>query len=270
VFSSASSYVDLEDGFRLHVAVEDYTPPGTRPATLVLVHGFGESSEAWREWIPIVGGELRVVRPDVRGFGRSTPMPADFPWSMQTVVRDLERVIEQSAGAEPVHLVGQKSGAWMAMKLAAVHPRLVRSLTAIGGAVRGGDTTRWRADIETEGVARWAAASMPGRFGTMLSPQAIQWWTELTARTALSTMQGYLRWVPSVDIGADVRRIACPTLVIAAEAGGLRSLDETTAWQRTIPRAELVTLPCDGWHVGGARPRDCARLTLDFVRRRRN
>ena len=109
---------------------------------------------------------------------------------------------------------------------------------------------------------------MPARFGTMLSPAEIRWWIELTARTPLSTMQSYLRWVPTVDIENDVQRIGCPTLVIAAAAGKLRPIAETKSWQQTIPDSDLATLPCDGWHVGGARPRDCAHLTRDFVLRR--
>ena len=265
--ASYEELVALGDGFNLLVVVDDYTPPGARPETMLLVHGFGESGEAWREWIPIVGGDFRVVRPDLRGFGRSQPVPLDFDWSMQRLVADLRLVVDRFAGGAPVHLVGAKSGAWMSMRFAADFPDLVRSLTVIGGAVKGGDTSQWLADIEAKGVARWAQASMTGRFGTMLTPAALRWWVELTARTPPTTMQGYLRWVPSVDITDDVRRIRCPTLVIAADSGKLRPLSETTAWQRTIPGAALATLACDGWHVGGARPRDCARLTREFVLR---
>ena len=268
--SSSQEHLPLGGSAKLFVAIEDYTPPGTKPATMLLVHGFGESSEAWREWIPIVGGNFRVVRPDIRGFGRSTPMPSDFRWSMQLVVDDLKRVIEHFGNGQPVHLVGAKSGSWMSMKFAADHPDLVRTLTVIGGAVKGGNTAQWLVDIEAKGVEAWAGASMQGRFGTMLSPEAIRWWIELTSRTPLTTMQSYLRWVPSVDITADVARIGCPTLVIAADAGKLRPISETTSWQRTISRSELVTLPCDGWHIGGAKPRECARLTQEFVIRRGN
>jgi pimeloyl-ACP methyl ester carboxylesterase len=267
-FSHSERRLPVGAGAELFVSIEDYTPPGTQAPPLLLVHGFGESGEAWREWIPVVGADFRVVRPDLRGFGRSTPMTADYAWSMRTIVDDLLAVIERCCGGGPVHLVGGKSGAWMCMKLAADHPERVRTLTAIGGAVRGVDTGSWLAELERMGVTAWAAASMPGRFGSMLPPQAIRWWVELTARTPLATMQSYLRWVPSVDIAQDVKRIRCPTLVIAAADGKLRPIAETKSWQQTIPDSDLATLPCDGWHVGGARPRDCARLTRDFALRR--
>lgn len=258
----------LDGGAELFVSIEDYTPPGGNAPTMLLVHGFGESSEAWREWLPVVGGHFRVVRPDIRGFGRSTPMPADHAWSMEQVVKDLLLVIERCCGGGPVHLVGGKSGAWMSMKLAADHPDRVRTMTAVGGAVKGGDTKQWVADLERIGVAQWARGSMKGRFGSMLSESAIEWWIDLTSRTPLSTMQSYLRWVPTVDITEDVKRIRCPTLCIAAADGKLRPIAETKSWQQTIPDSDLATLPCDGWHVGGARPRDCAMLARDFALRR--
>lgn len=258
----------VDGSAELFVSIEDCTPPGAHAPTMLLVHGFGESSEAWREWIPIVGGHFRIVRPDIRGFGRSTPMLGDYAWSMQRVVDDLLQVIDACCGGGPVHLVGGKSGAWMCMKLAADRPERVRTLTAIGGAVKGGDTKQWLADLERTGVATWAAASMKGRFGSMLAPGAIDWWVDLTSRTPLGTMQSYLRWVPSVDITEDVKRIRCPTLVVAAADGKLRPIAETKSWQQTIPDSDLATLPCDGWHVGGARPRDCAMLARDFALRR--
>lgn len=260
--------VALEPGVELFVQVEDYTAPDSDADNLLLVHGFGESSDAWRQWIPVMGDMFHIIRPDVRGFGNSTPMPAHFEWSMQLVVSDLRRVIEAHAGGRPVHLVGAKSGSWMSMKLAADHPELVRTLTVIGGAVKGGQTAAWLADIEAHGVRQWAEASMPGRFGTMLSPAALRWWVDLTARTPLGTMQSYLRWVPGVDITDDVKNIRCPTLVIAADTGKLRPVEETASWQRTIPDAEFAVLPCDGWHVGGARPVECANLARDFIARR--
>lgn len=267
--SCSSELLSVTPGIDLFVTSENYTAPGSAPESFMLVHGFGESGEAWRQWIPVVGRDLRVIRPDVRGFGRSTPMPADFAWSMDLVVDDLRHVIEHASAGSPVHLVGAKSGSWMAMKLAAEHPELVRTLTVIGGAVKGGDTAKWLERVERHGVRQWAEESMAGRFGTMLSDEAIRWWIDLTARTPLTTMQSYLRWVPSVDISKDVARIRCPTLVIAADDGKLRPLSETTQWQERIPDSELAVLPCDGWHVAGAKPRECAQLALEFVTRRR-
>jgi pimeloyl-ACP methyl ester carboxylesterase len=35
----------------------------------------------------------RVVRPDMRGFGASTPMPRDFPWTLDLLIDDFAQFI---------------------------------------------------------------------------------------------------------------------------------------------------------------------------------
>src|SRR5262249_57472553 len=66
----------------LHYLVDDYTDPWRTSGTILLLHGNAESSAAWYAWVPQLAHRYRVVRPDMRGFGASTPMPRDFPWSL--------------------------------------------------------------------------------------------------------------------------------------------------------------------------------------------
>ena len=62
-------YLELPD-CRLHYVVDDHTDPWTRPDTVLFVHGFTESTEAWRGWVPHFSRRYRVVRIDQRGFGQ--------------------------------------------------------------------------------------------------------------------------------------------------------------------------------------------------------
>jgi 3-oxoadipate enol-lactonase len=65
-----------------------------------------------------------------------------------------------------------------------------------------------------------------------------------------------------------VPKIACPTLVITTEGSGLASVDETRAWQQTIPGSELLVLPGDSFHVATTDAERCAKATLEFIGRR--
>ena len=78
----------LYDGRTLHYQVDDFTEPWRAAETALLVHGNAERGDAWFAWVPHLAGRLRVVRPDLRGFGRSTPMPEDFPWTIDVLVDD--------------------------------------------------------------------------------------------------------------------------------------------------------------------------------------
>lgn len=66
---------DLE----MHYMVDDFTNPWREAETVLMLHGNGESSAAWFAWVPHLARRFRVVQPDMRGFGASTPMPRGVP-----------------------------------------------------------------------------------------------------------------------------------------------------------------------------------------------
>src|ERR1700704_4867103 len=102
-------YLELSRDYRMFYKIDDFTDPWTRPQTVLLVHGFPESTEAWRGWIPHLARTFRCIRIDRRGFGQSGPVPKDFNYTDQSFVDDLVRVIEGVAGG-PLHIIGAKSG----------------------------------------------------------------------------------------------------------------------------------------------------------------
>lgn len=261
------STFELPDGCRLVYRVDDCTDAWVPSETILFVHGLGESGEVWRPWVPYFSRRYRVVRVDLRGFGESMPMPADFKWSLDAVVDDLERLIAH-LGADAVHLVGGKSGGTMSFKFAAARPARVKTVTGVCAPVIGPRGKSWLAEIEGHGVPHWARVTMPGRFGTALPPAALEWWIKLMAKTPKTTLQSYLRWVPSVDIREDIRSIRAPALVITTRGGPLHDVAEVQGWQTTIPGSELHVIEGDCWHGGGAYPDACAQATAEFIGRR--
>src|SRR5262249_60225533 len=59
----------------MHYEVDDYTDPWRPPATVLMLHGNAESGVAWYGWAPHRAPWYQVVRPDMRAFGASAPMP---------------------------------------------------------------------------------------------------------------------------------------------------------------------------------------------------
>src|SRR5215510_3833127 len=86
----------------LHYLVDDYTDPWRTPETILLLHGSSESSASWYGWVPTLARQFRVVRPDMRGFGASTPMARDFPWTLDVVIGDFVRLMD-TLGVERFH-----------------------------------------------------------------------------------------------------------------------------------------------------------------------
>jgi 3-oxoadipate enol-lactonase len=255
-------YLDLPD-CQLYVAIDDHTDPWIRPETVLFVHGFTESGEAWRQWVPHFSRRYRVLRVDQRGFGRSGAVAADYPLTTERYVEDLAEVIRQIA-QEPVHVVAGKSGGISVMMLAANCPELVQSLTVSCAPVTAPAAEGWIEEMERDGMRAWAQRTQRSRMGTRMPQAGIDWWSDLMGATAVSTAHAYLRWVGGIDIRADLPRIRCPTLVIGTDTAR-RGRAVFESWQRTIPNSELVMLPLDGYHAAATDPDLTAGVTRAFI-----
>jgi 3-oxoadipate enol-lactonase len=263
---TASITPDLQ----MYYDVDDFVEPWREHDTILLLHGNAESGEAWFGWMPHLAAKLRVVRPDMRGFGRSTPMPRDFPWSVDRIADDYAALMDQLR-IERFHLVGAKVGGTMALHLAARYPDRVQSLVVMSAPTRASDAAQrylaWVSEIEKDGVESWARRTMSGRLGADFPAAGTEWWIKLMGRTARSTQLGFIAAVPSVDISADLPNIRCPTLVITTEGNPLYPVEKVRAWQSRIPRSELLVMPAQSYHIAATAPAECARATLAFIER---
>ncbi len=257
-------YIDAKD-CRLFYQIDDYTDGWTSPETVLFVHGFTECTEAWRGWVPHFSRRYRMVRIDQRGFGQSGAVAKDYKLTTELYIDDLARVINQVAGG-PVHMVGGKSGGISVMSLAATRPELVKTITVACSPVTPPNAAGWVEEMERNGVRAWAKRTQRSRMGSSMPEAAIDWWSDMMGRTALSTVHAYMNWVGAIDIREDIKRIQCPTLVIGTDTAH-RGREVFEGWQKTIPNSELAIVPVDGYHAAGTEPDETARITLDFITR---
>jgi 3-oxoadipate enol-lactonase len=255
----------------LHYVVDDFTDPWRASEAIMLLHGNTESAAAWYGWVPLLARRHRVVRPDVRGFGASTPMPRDFPWTLDIIIDDFIRLMD-SLGIDRFHLVGAKIGGTIARAFAARHRERVTTLTVVGTPppMREGAAERapeLAEEFQRHGVEHWARRTMAGRLGSDFPAEGVEWWIKFMGRTAVSTQIGFMKTIACADIRADLPKITCPTFVITTDGSGLASVDETRAWQHQIPNSSLLVLPGNSYHVAASHAERCAQATLDFITR---
>ncbi|WP_344460163.1 alpha/beta hydrolase [Kitasatospora kazusensis] len=109
-------------------------PAGTEGLPPALfVHGLGGSGDNWTELMAELADVVAGEAVDLPGFGWSAP-PQDGDLSVSGHVRAVIGYLEQS-GRGPVHLFGNSLGGAVAVRLAALRPDLVRSLTLISPAL---------------------------------------------------------------------------------------------------------------------------------------
>ena len=263
----------LSPDLEMHYEVDDYTDPWRTPETILMIHGNAESGAAWYGWVPHLAREYRVVRPDTRGFGQSTPMPRDFKWTVDVVADDYAALMKK-LGIARFHVIAAKFGGTFARHFAARFPQMVQTLTVVGTPPphwdRGGAKAAHAVEeLDRIGVEGWARKNMGGRLGSNFPPEGVEWWTRFMGKTQLSTLAGFGQDLPYTDISADLPKIKCPTLVITTEKSALGSVESTRAWQQMIPDSELRVLPGDSYHVAATDADRCAGVTLEFIARRR-
>lgn len=95
--------------------------------TAVLVHGSWGDHHNWDSVAPALARSLRVVSYDRRGHSGSERPPG--PGSIEDDVEDLAALIRHVGGG-PAHVIGGSFGAAVALRLAAEHPELIRTLVA--------------------------------------------------------------------------------------------------------------------------------------------
>lgn len=255
----------------IHYRVDDFTNPWERPEAILMVHGNAESHLAWYGWIPHLSRNFRMVRPDTRGHGASTPMPRDFPWTLDIIIDDFIGLMDM-LGIERFHVVGAKLGGTIARAFAARRADRVLSLTVIGAPppFRKDAAARvpaWTEEFERDGLSSWVRRGQAARLGSHFPAEGAEWWTTFMARMPVSSQIGWISTIACADIRADIPRIKCPTLVITTEQSGLSSVAETRAWQEQIEDSTLLVLPGDSYHVAVTDAARCARATQELIER---
>jgi pimeloyl-ACP methyl ester carboxylesterase len=255
----------------MHYEVDNFTDPWRDKESVLLLHGNAESSAAWYGWVPHLARHYRVVRPDMRGFGASTPMPRDFPWTLDGLIEDFIRLMDMLEISR-FHLIGAKIGGTIARAFAARRPGRVMTLTVVGTPPPMREGAAQRApelaeEFETQGVEHWARRTMAGRLGSDFPVEGVEWWIKFMGCTAVSTQIGFMKTIACADIRPDIPKIQCPTLAITTDGSGLASVEATQAWQQQIPHSSLLVLPGDSYHVAASHAERCAKAALDLIGR---
>jgi pimeloyl-ACP methyl ester carboxylesterase len=98
---------------------------------VLLLHGFPDSSHLWRHQVPaLVESGMRVIAPDLRGFGESDKPEAVDEYAVSRSVADVLALLD-NLGIERTHVVGHDWGAGVAWVLAAFAPARVERLVAM-------------------------------------------------------------------------------------------------------------------------------------------
>ena len=110
-----------DEGGRLRIAYVDEGPSTSQP--VLLLHGEPSWSFLYRSMIPrLLGAGLRVVVPDLVGFGRSDKPMADEDYTYARHVEWMRAALFDHLGLEGLTLFCQDWGGLIGLRLVAEHP----------------------------------------------------------------------------------------------------------------------------------------------------
>jgi pimeloyl-ACP methyl ester carboxylesterase len=282
------------DGAMLHVRDTPATRPDAEPA--VYVHGLGGSSQNFTDVAGLLADRFDAQAVDLPGFGYSDPSPRySIPSFAATLIGYLEH-----EGRGPVHLVGNSLGGSIAVRVAALRPDLVRTLTLISPAMPFFDPRRtaqapalpllalpWGERVVAWGMARITAEEMADQvlaacFGDARRVSAqrraeameeirLRYTVAHYPKAYLGTLRGlvssFLRaYLPGPNSQWRLAaRVQAPTLVV----GGLsdKLVDPRVPMQvaRAIPDSRLLMLPGVGHVAQMEVPRLVARAIVGLL-----
>ncbi len=111
----------------LEVFYREAGPPAA--PVLVLLHGFPSSSHMFRDLIPKLSGEFRVIAPDYVGFGYSARPPAgEFRYTFDNLAWIVERLLLGELGLRRFAMYMQDYGGPIGFRIAERHPDAVDAL----------------------------------------------------------------------------------------------------------------------------------------------
>ena len=112
---------------------------------ILLLHGFPTASHMFRDLIPTLAGEFRVIAPDLPGFGLTTAPPRGrFDYTFDNLARAINGFVE-ALGLTHYALYVFDYGAPTGFRLAVMHPERVSAIISQNGnAYREGLSDAWK------------------------------------------------------------------------------------------------------------------------------
>lgn len=258
----------------IHYLVDDYTDPWKKAPTLILQHGFGRSAELWYRWVPYLSRHYRVIRPDIRGLGKSSrEFDLDTGMTVENFVSDLVALIE-TVDDRPVHYCGESLGGMVGVALAVTHPEKLRTLSLIAAPLRISQATQhtfacgrssWQEAIQELGTKAWAHEINGSLRFPAEAEQGMQtWYADMMGETHTDSLVALSKLAARADIEALLPDITIPTLGIYPTGGSITGPDEAV-FKKKVPNIKYVGLPSKYHAIQFLMAPACAKEVLHFA-----
>jgi pimeloyl-ACP methyl ester carboxylesterase len=250
-----------------------YDDTGGSGAGLVLLHGFPFGRSMWRGQAEALGGEFRVVAPDLRGSGETPPGVGDV--TMETLAEDVAALLDE-LNLGRVVLGGLSMGGYVAFEFFRKFPERVRALVLAD--------TRPQADTEEgrrarEENARRALKESMAPIVESLLPKVLSAGTRERGGEVSGRVRAMILGASPEGAAASVRAMAArrdqtdllpsinvPTLILVGSEDAVTPPADAEAMGAKIEGSRLVVVEGAGHLSNVERPEEFNRALVEFMR----
>lgn len=216
---------------------ETHGPADARP--VVLLHGGTATIQlSFSKQIDILARAHRVIGIEQMGHGHTPDLP-DREFSYEAMAEDTAGLL-RAIGVTNADVVGWSDGGQVALRLAIVHPELVRRVVASGVGLGSDPNPAKRAAAEAISDSRWPREFKDEYART--SPDGVSHWPVVWRKAA--RMWARPSWGFTED---ELKKIQSPALIIAGDHD-IVSAELTRRIAKRIPNGKALILPStDHW-----------------------
>ena len=230
-------------------------------APVIALHGSASTSYQWESLTGYISGRFRVIRPDLPGYGKSSPIDGN-EMNLSAIVTRMSGLFREIG--EPFHLVGHSFGGAVALKIAQLMPHMIRSFVIIEPAafhLLAAERAEHRYLIDlmslveemrsacAEGDARSAMASFidfwNGKGAWSRTSHGLR---QKLAQTASQVMDDFVAITAERATFAEYASIRCPVLAITGRQSPAVTQHLTERLARNLSSAELAEI-IDAGHM---------------------
>lgn len=252
----------------IHYEISDYTDPWRESETVLLHHGFARNLKFWREWVPLLARDYRVVRLDARGCGASTIPPPESVYTLEMLVADAIGLMDY-LGIERVHWAAEASGGHVGLAAAIAHPDRIASLTLCNTPFQLPKSTNdlfVPEEVARLGVGHWARKTLTRRIDVdKVDSGWIEWSTAQFDACAPHAAIAQHAMIAAGDLFPRLREVRAPVLVMAGENSQIAPASQMTQMQAQLPQANLVLFEGYGQGIAFSAPERCVAEMKAFL-----
>lgn len=237
---------------------------GEGAQTLVLLHGWLHSWQAWSALIPELSNRYQLLIPDLPGFGESEIHDDVKTWLAPKYATWLNEFLTTVVPDKEISIAGHSFGGKIAALLASQQPKInLKHLVLI-------DSAGLPVELSGTGkIKQRIISAIPNvvkdLFSTAFKENVLEAFNLATDNLhSLPHQKTILRQTIREDISGALQKIEVPTTLIWGEKDLATPLEKGKEMAQLIPNSNLIIIPDASHTVPQTSPQECLKILLDL------